>query len=253
MITLYQFPISHYSEKVRWALDYKQLEYQVINLLPGLHKKTAERLGGKSSLPVVVFKGKAVQNSSTIISYLDEAFPEDPLTPEDNDLLQEALEWERFADEEIGPHVRRICYHVLLEHPEIVIPLFTINGPWYGPIYMKMMFSTLRKKMRHLLKINDESVRASQEQLTKALDKIHTHLMSKKEGQRFLVGDEFTRADIAAASLLAPFCRPPQYGLEWPSQYPEKLQEMIAPYAEKIKWVNDLYKHYRTPRQRVED
>ena len=35
--TLYQFPISHYCEKVRWAMDYKKLEYKAKNLLPGLH------------------------------------------------------------------------------------------------------------------------------------------------------------------------------------------------------------------------
>lgn len=37
MLTLYQFPISHYCEKIRWALDFKQLKYNTVNLLPALH------------------------------------------------------------------------------------------------------------------------------------------------------------------------------------------------------------------------
>ncbi|VAW80072.1 hypothetical protein MNBD_GAMMA15-1204 [hydrothermal vent metagenome] len=36
-MTLYQFPISHYCEKIRWALDYKGLPYTTINPLPGSH------------------------------------------------------------------------------------------------------------------------------------------------------------------------------------------------------------------------
>ncbi|MCP3675846.1 MAG: glutathione S-transferase family protein, partial [Gammaproteobacteria bacterium] len=44
MIKLYQFPISHYCEKIRWSLDYKNLDYKIINLLPGLHIKTTKKL-----------------------------------------------------------------------------------------------------------------------------------------------------------------------------------------------------------------
>lgn len=68
MLTLYQFPISHYCEKVRWALDHKKLDYQVKNLLPGMHDGTATKLAGSSSLPILVHDGQAIQNSSDIIN-----------------------------------------------------------------------------------------------------------------------------------------------------------------------------------------
>jgi glutathione S-transferase len=41
MITLYQFQFSHFCEKARWALDYKDLPYTCKNLLPGLHTRVA--------------------------------------------------------------------------------------------------------------------------------------------------------------------------------------------------------------------
>ena len=39
MIKLYQFACSHLCEKARWALEYKRVAYQPVNLLPGLHLK----------------------------------------------------------------------------------------------------------------------------------------------------------------------------------------------------------------------
>jgi len=57
MLTLYQFPISHYCEKARWALDYKKLDYRKVNLLPGPHMKKTKKLSGKTQVPVLEENG----------------------------------------------------------------------------------------------------------------------------------------------------------------------------------------------------
>ncbi len=36
-VTLYEFSLSHYNEKARWALDYKGIPYHSEPVLPGLH------------------------------------------------------------------------------------------------------------------------------------------------------------------------------------------------------------------------
>ena len=241
MLTLYQFPISHYCEKVRWALDHKQLEYDVKNLLPGLHSLKTTKLAKRSSVPILVHDEKVIQGSSDIITYLDEQFPQQSLTPKDPLLKKEALEWEKYADEEIGVHVRRCCYHILLEHPNIVISFFTHDGPWYGKYILPFIFPKLKIKMRELMNINEETTRISRQQLAAAIDRIHLHLKKNK----FLVGEKFTRADLAAASLLAPLCMPEKYGLNWPSNYPSQLQELIDEYQGKIDWVDSIYSNYR--------
>ncbi|NOU23695.1 MAG: glutathione S-transferase family protein [Methyloglobulus sp.] len=240
MLTLYQFPISHYCEKIRWALDHKKLDYQVKNLLPGLHKLTTKQFAS-SSLPILVHGDKAVQNSSDIITYLDTQFPQALLAPEDKALKQEALDWEKFADEQIGIAVRVICYHVLLDHPTVVMPFFTHDGPWYGPYLIKAIFPRLRAAMRTGMNINAETAEAANLQLAVALDKVYTRLQNRQ----FLVGEQFTRADLATASLLAPLCKPKQYGLPWPECFPEPLEAIIAQHSEKLAWVNSLYANYR--------
>lgn len=241
MLSLYQFPISHYCEKVRWALDHKGLDYQIKNLLPGLHTLTTKKLAPTSSLPILIHDGKAIQNSSDILTYLDTEFPQHPLTPEDETLKQEALGWEKFADEQIGIAVRVVCYHVLLDHPDIVVPFFTHNGPWYGPYLLKAFSPKLLLVMRNGMNIKAKTAEAANKQLGLALDKIHSRL----QGQPFLVGEQFTRADLAVASLLAPLCKLKQYGLDWPERFPEPLEATIEPHSEKLAWVNQLYAEYR--------
>lgn len=241
MIKLYQFPISHYCEKIRWALDFKGLDYEAVNLLPGLHIKTTKNIAKYSSVPVLTDGDNTVQNSSKIITYLDDNYPEKSLTPEDEIIRLESLVWEKFVDEELGLHVRVCCYHILLDHPSIVIPFFAHNGPWYGKILMKLSFSKLQSKMRQLMQINDDTFIHSKQKMSLAIDKIHMHLKDNE----FLAGTQFSRADLAAASLLAPLCMPDGYGLKWPNIVPTRLQELMDEFKEKIKWVNEIYAKYR--------
>jgi len=241
MLELYQLPISHYCEKVRWALDYKDLDYRKRNLLPGLHARKAKKLTSQSSVPILVHDGEVVYGSSRIVDYLDSTFKNNPLTPDDQNLAKSALEWERFADEEIGPRVRLLCYHILLDHPNIVIPFMTDNGPWYGPFLIKRIFPRLSLKMRALMKINDKTFDVSKIRLGVAIDKVCERL----QGREFLVGENFTRADLAIASLLARFSMPEKYGLNWPDSYPQELDQLIQGYSNILYWVSDLYKNYR--------
>lgn len=241
MIELYQFPISHYCEKIRWALDYKGLEYRTINLLPGFHAKTTTKLVARSSVPVLVDGDRAIKGSSDIITYLDETYPEISLTPKDEKLMAEALKWESYADKEIGPHVRCLCYHTLLENPDIVTPFFTQGGPWYGKLLLKLIFPKLRGKMRKFMNINQETAQISKERLDVALETV----AEQRSGNEFMVGGAFTRADLAIASLLAPLCLPNGYGLDWPERHPEPLNEIIASWGNKLDWVGEIYKIHR--------
>lgn len=239
-LVLYQLYISHFCEKARWALDYKGLDYKAVNLLPGPHMKTARALSGQTALPILVHDDRTVNESSAIISYLDERFPQPALTPDDPALRREALEWEALADRDIGPHVRRICYQVLLDHPHAVLPLFTAGGPWYGPLMMRMAFPRLRKIMRSYMTINAEAAAESRAVLDAALDKIAARL----EGRRFLVGDHFTRADLAVAALLAPMFMPEQYLPTRPTP-PAALQAIMDDYAPRLDWARQLYAVHR--------
>jgi glutathione S-transferase len=240
-ITLFQFPISHYCEKARWALDFKGLDYQMKNLLPGMHIKIVRQLAHKTSVPVLDHDGVIVQGSSQIISYLDDTFPERKLTPVNPQEAQQALEWERYLDAEVGVHLRRYVYHTLLEHPKVAIPLLTQGGPWWAKPLFKVTFPKVRKLMRQYMKIDAAGAAESRQRLEAALDRVNEAVA----GRHFLVDGAFSRADLTAAALFAPLLMSPKYGLVWPKAMPEPLHSDVARLAGKLAWVESIYNDYR--------
>ncbi len=240
-ITLYQFPISHYCEKARWALDYKGLDYRIKNLLPGLHLKVTTKMARKSHVPILDHDGVIVQGSNKIISYLDDTFPENKLTPVNPQQAQAALEWERYLDEEVGIHLRRYMYHTLLEHPPVVLGLLTQGSPWFQRNLFKLMFPKVRKLMRKHMQIDAASAAASRQRVETALERLHAVVSE----QPFLVGDRFSRADLAACALLAPLFMPVKYGLKWPAALPEPLLSETRDWQDKLAWAKGIYDQYR--------
>jgi glutathione S-transferase len=241
MLTLYQFPISHFCEKARWALDYKGLAYRQENLLPGLHVKTTKAMARRSSVPVLRDGETVVQGSTAIIDWLDEHYRERPLTPADPDLAADAREWENLVDREFGPHVRRFAYHTLLEHPDVVKPFFRQGGKWWWRPFLAVTYPKLSRVMRKLMAIDEPGAEESRQRIEATLATV-----SERLGERgYLVGDQFSRADLAAAALMAPMVMPPEYGLNWPARMPEPLQGWADAHDGQLDWVRRLYRDHR--------
>lgn len=247
-LELYQFPISHYCEKIRWALDFKELDYQKINLLPGLHLRSAKKMAATSSVPILKHGADVIQGSAHIIDYLEENFTGPSLNFDDPELQEEATQWERYADEYIGPHTRRIIYHDLLNYPELVIPLFAHEGPWYSKAYFKLTYPKLSQIMRKTMKINEKHVAESIQILEASLNKLNDTLNAKKQSSNataYLVGDRFSRADLSVCALLAPLFPSPKYGLNWPEQWPAKLQIQLDHYQPLVEHARRCYQAHR--------
>ncbi len=238
---LYQFPISHYCEKIRWAMDHKGLDYKLKNLFPGPHAFTAKKMAKRSSLPILNDGGTYVQNSNEILTYLDNQYPDKSLTPKDPVLLESALEWERYCDKEVGIHLRRFSYYYLLPKPNLVIPFFTVNAAWWGPLFFKLFYKKFSDTMCKMMGIDEAGMKDSEVRLQIAIDKLY----EAYQKSNYLVGDCFSRADLAAAALLAPLFKPAQYGLKWPEQMPAELDAFSEKNKVKLERIERLYRDYR--------
>lgn len=200
MLTLYQFPFSHFCEKACWALDLKQQPYRVVNLLPALHLAWSRRMASASSLPILRDGAYIVQDSSAIIDYLDLRWPKHGLTPAEQSQARQAREWECWLGEEVGVPLRLWFYSHVLRQRQYAMA-FLLRGASRGQgVVFQTLFGLIRHAMFYKMRINPHSAVAALPQLERALNKLEAAL----HGRDYLVGDAFSRADLTAASLLWP-------------------------------------------------
>jgi glutathione S-transferase len=243
---LWQLEISHYNEKVRWALDHKRIPHVRRSLLPGLHVLQARRLTGHDTTPVLTLGDTSIGDSTRIIAALEERWPDRPLYPADPEERRRALELEEFFDEELGPDIRRALYMELLERPDILLPLFTHGQTPVARALIRAAFPLLRIGMRRMMDIREDPAVVSWEKTVAALDRLEAEL----DGGDHLVGDSFTVADLTAAALFYPLALPPEYPyptlLEPP---PGRARELIDAVAERpgVLWVAEMYRRHRLP------
>ena len=103
---LWQIRISHYSEKARWALDYKGVEHERRAPPPGVHMLVALALtrGRHKTFPVLQLDGENDRRLDRRSSPRSRSASRAPLYPEDPEERRRALELEDWFDEELGPH-----------------------------------------------------------------------------------------------------------------------------------------------------
>jgi glutathione S-transferase len=243
---LWQLELSHYNEKVRWALDYKRVPHIRRSLLPGLHTLKAKRLtGDTSTTPVLTLDARSIGDSTRIIASIEERWPQPPLYPEDAAQRHRALELEEFFDQELGPHIRRVAYQELLPHPGLVVPLFSHGQPLPARILLRAGFPMLRVGMRRTFEINAETAEESRAKTVAAMDRLEREVSSSG----FLVGESFTVADLTAAALFYPVTRPPEFPYPMIADHdlPESAREFLDSLAKRPggKWVADIYHRHR--------
>jgi glutathione S-transferase len=241
---LWQLEISHYNEKVRWALDYKRIDHVRRSLLPGIHALTARRLTGHGdTTPVLTIDGRSIGDSTRIIAELEARWPDPPLYPADPDSRRRALALEDFFDEQLGPHVRRAVYHELLGHPELVRPLFSHNQPPAARALLRAAFPALVVGMRRKLRISAPAAFQSRAMTIAAMDRLEHELGPGG----YLVGDSFTIADLTAASLMYPIVRPPSFPYPSVTDPPEAARELLDSLAGRPggQWVAQMYERHR--------
>ncbi|HEX7047168.1 MAG TPA: glutathione S-transferase family protein [Gammaproteobacteria bacterium] len=214
MIELYSLHWSHYVEKVRWALDFKRLDYTVIPVsVPGkpemAHLKCAgvESSGAGRVLTVPTIldtaTGECVTESSAILEYLDRKYSDLPLlAPREQE--QETWQWVSYLDGALGLPARRLGYtQLILEVPELLVELFMKDagkGFFMRPVIRRVAavaLSGLLIQRFRLLHLRDDKVLES---AFAALRQVAARLKDRE----YLAGGVFSAADITLASLLRP-------------------------------------------------
>jgi glutathione S-transferase len=82
VLRIYRIPLSTNVERVALALAFKGIEAEWVDVDPDDRSPVVE-VSGQELVPVVVEDGHVVSDSTRILAYLEERFPEPPLYPRD--------------------------------------------------------------------------------------------------------------------------------------------------------------------------
>jgi glutathione S-transferase len=244
---LLEFPHSHYCEKARWALDYKGIPFEAMAIMPGFHMITVRRYAPKTSVPVLLNGKEVVQGSSEIIDYLEQIFPSPLLTPLDADNRRVCLEIENTMDERLGENLRRVLYNSLLAYPEFICNCFTQPMPRMKQYIFKLFYPILRNKIYKTYVISAAKVEMARLEFDVAMDELEKRL----EGKHYLVGNQFTRADLTVASMLSLLVLPPEHPFKWQEIPDPHIQTIFDDYQDHpvSQWVRKMYRDHRLPQR----
>ena len=241
---LWHLEISHYNEKVRWALDYKGIAHIRRAVTPGLQELTARRLHAGRMVPVLEMDGSALGDSTKIIEELERRWPEPPLYPTDPEERVRALDLEDCFDEQCGPDARRVLFSDNLVEPETFVAMF--NGarrPRNG--LLEALTPLFLQVVKWRFQIRPRTVAESREKVRAAFDKLEAIVGPSG----YLVGESFSVADLTAASILGLIVVPPEF--PYIKVHPDERTAQFRRFRESLKdrpgfkWVEDMYARHR--------
>lgn len=248
MLTLYTFAASQSSEKIRWALDAAGLRYEECRLTPFLHYADRVRISGSLgvSIPTLVANGEFVEDSTQILEWLERHRAPFALIPQDPALREQAMRIEARMDH-IGSHVVRCMYAQLLEDPDLVRRLWALDAGRVQAGLMRAAFPALRRVFQRGLGLSPVLVGHSRKVVERALTELDQLVAS---GRFYLVGEQFSVADVTAASRLAPLVCPDEHPVFCDAEYRDAMAPLLSTWEARpaVAWVREIYRLHRRVR-----
>ena len=197
-LKLYNFPQSTCSQKVRLTLWEKEIEFDD----RPVDSTKREHLSGwylelnpNGVVPTLVHDGAVIIDSSVIIEYLDEVFPERSLTPANPVERAHMRKWLRYFEEVPTPAIR--------------VPSYNLAFLRYFQAMSEEEFIALAesKPLRKEFLLNMGRTGFPEEDMNKAFDRLAHALRRMNDaiaagGGRWLMGGRLTLADIAVMPVI---------------------------------------------------
>ncbi len=180
--------------KVHMALRFKGLRCKLQN---AASPAEARRLTPRGRLPTLIVDGRVIPDSSDILDELDRIRPEPPLLPADPLLRAQARVLEDWADEVLYFLGVWFRFGSDENYPRVAEAIFA-RASWpmrrVGTVVLRKM---MRKRL-HSQGTGDKEPEAIAKELGSALDTLVQLLADRP----FLLGKEFSRADLSLCALL---------------------------------------------------
>lgn len=249
-LTLYTFAMSHFSEKIRWTLDASGLAFYEVLMTPTLHLVPALCMGGQGETTLPILQARQadgvvehVQDSTQILQWLDRRLGPLPVMPRPITLSEDIMDIESRFDA-IGHDVARYLYFTALDQDERVIDMWTRHANPRQARLVKLLFPISKWVFKRRLGVTAEAAAQSALRIQQAMAWLDGRL---SDGRRYLVGHQFSVADITAASILAPLACPGQHPVYGAQSFRREPAHSPAWLAKRpcMDWVRGIYQTHR--------
>lgn len=238
MRILYQFPLSHFCEKARWLLDYKELDYIAENVLPGVEQLFTQFKTRHKTLPVLKEKNVYISSETSIAQYLDQTYPEHNLIRTHRKFQSDIYTIEALA-QEFGLHLQNWLFTTLNDIETLDIMLGERG-------YLRRFEKITKPILKSLIKkAPSETQLAQSEQRMYELIDVFNEKIVAQHG-KYLVGDRLGLADIAVCSMLAPLLN--IMGTPWENDKQQPALEKMKAYLLGIPLGQYVLRIYATER-----
>ena len=240
---LWHFRVSHYNEKVRWALDHKHWPHLRQALIPGFHIPVARWLSGQHQLPVLEIDGRVLAGSNHILAEIERLRPDPPLYPAHPEQHQRALAVQSYFDEKVAPDLRRLFWATYINRPADCARMATDGSSAGMRIVWRGLFPLMRPLFRRNMGMSAAMLNAAKERLNSYFDRLEGEIGPSG----YLVGERFGVADLAASSVMTAIIRPPEFPYPLPDPWPPELVELRNSVSGRtgFRWVLDMYARHR--------
>jgi glutathione S-transferase len=175
-LELIEFYPSPYSERLRWVLELKGLSYGRTPFVPVASEQQHKERTGITTAPVLLAAGDVVGDSDQAVEWLEARHPSPPLVPADARRRAQVRAWELLGTEVLTPMAR----------------LVSIG---------RMRAMNLQPLADHFVQKYHWS-ESNEARAERTLRTTLPELAAAVAQSPYLVGDEFTRADLTVASML---------------------------------------------------
>ncbi|MEO8281108.1 MAG: glutathione S-transferase family protein, partial [Ideonella sp.] len=162
-------------------------------------------------VPVLLHDGFKVCESSVINAYLDEVFPDPPLTPPGARGRAQVAMWSQFIDDVTSPAIKKPSFAANLG-PH----LQTLEPEFVGRMISRMPSVSIAERWRRAAGegLSQAEVEQSRAELRRTLQRMTTALAEAP----WLAGETFSLADINMAPFVARIATLPNFDLanDWP-------------------------------------
>ncbi len=244
MLRLHQFQASHFNEKIRWALRYKNLDYERKTYLPGPHYPVIKKLSaGISSTPLLEHDGHYISGSASIIAHLETCFPTPALYPSSAAERREALALQSRFDTLLGPASRTLLFSVMIHSPNYFCLTFSQGKSWVKRIGYRALFPAAKPMIEKANLVYEPEITTAWHTCEEIAEEIAQQVVPTG----YLVGDRFSVADLTAASFLALLTNIDHQDMKRIEPVPEALRKFLDGWAghPAIQWTREMYARHR--------